>query len=209
MFLNEVHETGGPVSIVSLVPSQTELLYDLGLDKEVTGITKFCVHPAHWQQTKVRIGGTKNLNLAKIKSLNPTLIIANKEENVRSQVEQLSDYPVWLTDVNNLEDACRMISDLGQITGVPHQAAAMVKKIADGFDKLGVMPTPIPVAYLIWKDPYMTVGGDTFIHDMITRTGMRNVFAHTRRYPEINLEDIKKSGCTFLLLSSEPFPFQQ
>src|ERR1700741_3198050 len=94
-----------PQRIISLVPSQTELLFDLGLDKEVVGITKFCVHPPEWFQTKTRVGGTKQLKIDLIKQLQPDLIIANKEENVKEQIEELEKhFPVWISDVNNLED---------------------------------------------------------------------------------------------------------
>ncbi|MBS1497266.1 MAG: ABC transporter substrate-binding protein, partial [Bacteroidetes bacterium] len=96
--------------IISLVPSQTELLYHLGLEEEVAGITKFCIHPDAWHKAKPRIGGTKNINISKIKNLSPTLIIANKEENVKEQITLLAhEYDVWVTDVNNLQDALQMI----------------------------------------------------------------------------------------------------
>ena len=96
----------GPQRIISLVPSQTELLADLGLDQEVIGITKFCVHPNHWLKTKTRVGGTKQLDIELIRSLKPDLIIGNKEENVREQVEELrTEFPTWISDVNSPETA--------------------------------------------------------------------------------------------------------
>lgn len=208
MFLNNSIQVQGLSSIVSLVPSLTELLYNLGLEAEVTGITKFCVHPAHWQKEKIGIGGTKTVDIKKVKSLTPTLIIANKEENVKSQVEDLADYPVWVTDVNNLEDACEMITDLGRITRKEKKAEVLVKEIMRAFTELETVKKPVHVAYLIWKKPFMSIGGDTFIHDMLTRTGMRNVFADKRRYPVVSIEDIRNSGCEVLLLSSEPYPFK-
>ena len=95
-----------PHRIISLVPSQTELLYDLGLHNEVIGITKFCVHPQEWFQHKTRVGGTRQINIDIIHELRPDLIIANKEENVKEQVEELAGYyPVWISDVKHLEAA--------------------------------------------------------------------------------------------------------
>ena len=107
-----------PKRIISLVPSQTELLHYLGLEQETVGITKFCVHPKEWFNTKTRVGGTKAIKKDIIQQLQPDLIIANKEENVKEQVEDLAkDHPVWVTDVNDLESALQMINDIGELTG--------------------------------------------------------------------------------------------
>ena len=209
MYLNERVGVTGYQPIISLVPSQTELLHYLGLEKEVIAITKFCVHPTEWFKNKIKVGGTKTIDVEKIKALQPSLIIANIEENVKSQVEALSDFPVWLTDVNNLDDSLKMIADVGSITGTSEKATILIKSIQEKFSLLNKPVRPVNVAYLIWKEPYMTIGGDTFIHDMLTRTGMRNVFKHKLRYPQLTVEEIKDSGCELLLLSSEPFPFQQ
>jgi ABC-type Fe3+-hydroxamate transport system substrate-binding protein len=199
-----------PCRIVSLVPSQTELLYDLHLEEAVVGITKFCIHPTEWFRNKTRIGGTKNIDIPAIRILQPDLIIANKEENVQQQIEELAlDFAVWVTDVNTLGDALRMIADIGQLTHKEKEAGEMVKKIEEVFVALKIPLPHIPAAYLIWKDPFMTVGADTFIHDMMLRAGFENVFAHQRRYPAVTMSELKASGCRVLLLSSEPYPFQQ
>ena len=198
-----------PRRIISLVPSQTELLYDLGLTDEVVGITKFCVHPQAWFHSKTRIGGTKQLNLEKIKNLKPDLIIANKEENLKEQVEELEKYfPVWTSDVNRLENAISMISAVGEIVGRNEQAMAIVNLIHRTYNQLH-LPLSRRAAYFIWKDPYMTVGGDTFIHDMMRRAGFENIFYDHVRYPETTIQQLKQLGCETLLLSSEPFPFNQ
>lgn len=199
-----------PKRIISLVPSQTELLFDLELETETAAITKFCIHPASWFSTKVKIGGTKTVNLNKIKQLQPDLIIANKEENVKEQIETLSlDYPVWLTDVNNLSDALQMIEDIGALTGKQNKAASIIHTIKTGFKDLQKIGNPIKVAYLIWRKPYMTIGGDTFINDMLLQCGFQNIFAHKTRYPQVNIEDLQIANCQLLLLSSEPYPFKQ
>ena len=199
--------------IISLVPSQTELLACLGLEEEVIGITKFCVHPQKWFHQKTRIGGTKNLNLEKIEQLSPDLIIANKEENVKEQIEQLSGkYDMWITDVNNLDEAIKMIDDIGKLTQRRQQASALSLKIREGFEKLkkvGSEKRKTRAAYFIWKDPWMVAANQTFINDMLQYAGIENVFANLDRYPEISLNAIKEKNTELILLSSEPYPFQQ
>ena len=199
-----------PKRIVSLVPSQTELLFDLGLEAETVGITKFCVHPKSWFKTKEKVGGTKTVNIDKIHRLQADLIIANKEENVKEQIEVLAnDYPVWLTDVNSLENALQMISDIGQLTGKNETALSLVNTISTAFKALPQINHPIKTAYLIWQKPYMTIGVDTFINDMLLQCGFENVFANKTRYPQININDLQTANCQLLLLSSEPYPFKQ
>lgn len=198
-----------PERIVSVVPSQTELLYDLGLDKEVVGITKFCVHPDDWFRNKTRVGGTKKLNIDKIRELNPDLIIANKEENTKEEIELLAkEFPVWLSDITNLPGAVNMIQALGQVTGQEGKANALVEEIIQGFQQLHKANKPKRVAYFIWRNPWMSVGYDTFIHSMIHTMGWQNVLADHTRYPEVTLEQIKDYNPELVLLSSEPYPFK-
>jgi ABC-type Fe3+-hydroxamate transport system substrate-binding protein len=205
-----IHLPGSPKRIVSLVPSQTELLADLGLEHEVVGITKFCVHPGSWFRSKKRVGGTKMVHAEIIHALQPDLIIANKEENVKEQVEELMQhYPVWVSDVNTIEDAVSMIMALGDITNTATRAATMVHAIEQGFSQLATASPFVRTAYLIWKNPYMTIGHDTFIHHLLTRCGLHNVFGDQARYPAITIEQLQESGCELLLLSSEPYPFKQ
>jgi ABC-type Fe3+-hydroxamate transport system substrate-binding protein len=203
-----------PERIISLVPSQTELLFDLGLNKEIAGITKYCIHPEEWFHTKTRVGGTKQLKMDIIHQLRPDLIIANKEENLQEEIEALAnDYPVWLTDIKNLDDALKMIEDVGKLVDKQTAAQSLVKEINKGFDSLHsqhktVNPKP-QTAYLIWQKPYMTVGGDTFINDMLSRCGFENIFSNKTRYPEITVSQLQTTNCQLLLLPSEPFPFKQ
>ncbi len=216
MLLSSPHDLSNPPQrIVSLVPSQTELLYDLGLEKETVGITKFCVHPETWFRTKTRVGGTKTIKKDIIDQLQPDLIIANKEENVKEQVEELAkEYPVWVTDVNDLESALHMIGDIGALTNKSTQAQQMVAAIKRQFSELArsqpkTKNTKLKIAYLIWRKPYMSVGGDTFINDMLQRCGLTNIFLNKTRYPEITVDALKEAGCELVLLSSEPYPFKQ
>ena len=199
-----------PQRIISVVPSQTELLFDLGLEAETIGITRFCVHPPYWFKTKEKIGGTKTIHTDKIHQLQPDLIIANKEENIKEQIEQLAgNYPIWLTDVNNLEDALQMITDIGVLTQKDEAALNISNQVKQSFKQLKQAATKTKTAYLIWRKPYMTIGGDTFINDMLQQCGFKNIFAHKTRYPEINIEDLQTLNCQLLLLSSEPYPFIQ
>lgn len=199
-----------PKRIISLVPSQTELLHDLGLEQETVGITRFCVHPAEWFRTKTRIGGTKTIHPGIIHQLKPDLIIANREENLKEQIELLAkDYPVWVTDVNNLNRALAMISDIGKLTGKYLIAETIIERISDSFRNLSLTRPPVKTAYLIWRKPYMITGEDTFINDMLLKCGFKNVFAGKIRYPEISISELQNSNCQLLILSSEPYPFKQ
>lgn len=203
-----------PRRIVSLVPSQTELLFDLGLSEEVVGVTKFCVHPPN---QKLRIGGTKRLHIEKIKGLQPDLIIANKEENEREQVESLmKEFPVWVTDVHDFPGALEMIRQVSMITGRGVKGAQLCAEIIGAFNELallkGLSSFKVPgrkVAYFIWKDPWMVAGGDTFISAMLEQCGLENVFKGRTRYPVIRPEDLQHTDCQLVLLSSEPFPFKE
>jgi ABC-type Fe3+-hydroxamate transport system substrate-binding protein len=193
-----------------LVPSQTELLYDLGLDKETIGITRFCIHPEIWYRTKTRIGGTKDLHLDKIKGMQPDLVIANKEENTREQVEEIRKYcPVWTSDISRLTDAMEMIRAIGRLTGKTDSANKLASDIEAELAALTGEFTPLTAAYLIWKDPYMTAGGDTFINEMMNICGLKNAFGHKLRYPEVTVEEIRKISPNVVLLSSEPYPFRE
>ncbi len=174
--------------IISLVPSQTELLYDLGLNEEVIGITKFCIHPTGWFRSKQRIGGTKTVNINLIKTLKPDLIIANKEENVKEQIEQLRGIaPVFVSDINTLEKALEMIKSIGKLVNKQNTANELITKIEEAFKQLIPVNQKINTAYFIWKNPYMAAGGDTFIHNMLNRCGFINIFQNTNRYPEVSV----------------------
>ncbi|RYZ45202.1 MAG: cobalamin-binding protein, partial [Chitinophagaceae bacterium] len=153
-FTDQLHRslslTSPPKRIVSLVPSQTELLAALGLEAEVVGITKFCIHPNEWFCHKTRIGGTKNVQLEKVAALAPDLIIANKEENVQEQVEALAkQYPVYISDVNDIDDALQMIGGIGRITGKEEEANRIAMAIQHEFAQLTVPSSPLRAAYLI------------------------------------------------------------
>lgn len=199
-----------PKKIISLVPSQTELLYDLGLEAEVVGITRFCVHPEVWFRNKERIGGTKQLHFEKIRSLNPDLIIANKEENEKEQIEALAkEFPVWVSDVNTVYEALEMIRQIGILTNRKPAAEKLAAEIDSAFSSIKKSETPKKVVYFIWKNPWMAVGGKNFINDILETIGWENVLKNEPRYPEISLEILEKKQPEIILLSSEPYPFKE
>jgi len=198
-----------PKRIISLVPSQTELLYDLGLRDEVVGITKFCVHPQDWFRTKKRVGGTKNVHIDIVRALQPDLIIANKEENTKEQIEELATlFPTWVSNIQTIDEGLQMIRNVGELVGKPQQAITIADEIKTGFASLSKATTPKRVAYFIWRNPWMCAGGDTFISNMIETIGWHNVLADTLRYPAIELEELKNKQPDLILLSSEPYPFK-
>lgn len=197
-----------PRRIVSLVPSQTELLFDLGLGEEVVGLTKFCIHPAGKKKEKTIVGGPKNFHFDTIAGLEPDLILGNKEENYEAGITKLAgQYPVWMSDIQNLADALEMIRQVGAVTARLTEAENLIRKIRQEFASLRPQRL-IPTAYLIWRNPYMSVGADTFIHGMLQACGLQNVFSQEVRYPEITLETLAKTAPQVILLSSEPYPFQ-
>jgi ABC-type Fe3+-hydroxamate transport system substrate-binding protein len=204
---NEVKFSSSPSRIISLVPSQTELLFDLGLEREIVGITKFCIHPRDKVKNVDRVGGTKKFDFDKIIALKPDLIIGNKEENYKEGIEELQKkFTVWMSDINDIYDALFMIQSIGEITGKEEKAyeiAFEIKKDILSF-KTGLKKK---VLYLIWKNPYMTIGSDTFIQNMLQIAGFENVFKNHSRYPELSEADIINAEPEIILLSSEPYPF--
>jgi len=200
-----------PKRIISLVPSQTELLFDLGLDEELIGLTKFCIHPIEKFAGRTKVGGTKKLNIDLIKDLKPDLIIGNKEENTQSDIEELSEYfPVWMSDIFTLADAKITIALIGEIVNRAPEADYLNHLITAGFNDLQTLALQHDidkkVAYLIWRKPYMAAGKDTFIDDVLMLNGMTNVITESR-YPEVNLAELQALNPDLILLSSEPYPF--
>ena len=199
-----------PEKIISLVPSITYLLFALGLDNEVAGITRFCKLPAHWKKQKTKIGGTKDIKFDRIAGLKPDIILANKEENTKEIVSELQKTaPVYVSDIQNLEDNYRLITDMGKIFNREDTAQKLKQEIqaaSTNYRQLG--KSPKKTAYFIWKAPWMTVGGDTFINHMLQIAGFDNIFADKLRYPEVDLQQLQTLAPEIILLSSEPYPFK-
>jgi len=201
-----------PKRIISLVPSQTELIVDLGLLDRLVGITKFCVHPENLRSNIQVVGGTKQINLEKIRSLNPDIIICNKEENTKEMVLQLEELaPVWVSDVDSVATSLDLIDSLGLLFSVEEKASAMRAQIElemRSFVDWMKSRSFKKVAYLIWKNPYMAAGQTTFINELLRLNKFDNVIIDpASRYPEIGLELLKQAD--LILLSSEPYPFKE
>ena len=202
-----------PKRIISLVPSQTELLFDLGFEDAIVGITKFCVHPIHFKGIKTIVGGTKSVKTAKIKVLQPDIIICNKEENTLEIVQELSQIcPVWVTDIVSIDDNLQMIQDFGQLFNKRTEAQKWIDKINfahQGFKQF-IKDKPVKkAAYFIWANPFMVAGNHIFINELLQLNHFENIYKYKDgRYPEIELKKIRLDGDPdYVFLSSEPFPF--
>lgn len=201
-----------PGRILSLVPSQTELLFDLGLGPRIAGITKFCVHPENARISCTIIGGTKTIHYERLQEIKPDLIIGNKEENEELMIQHLEEkYPIWISDIYDLEDAWTMIHEIGRITNTVEKAQQIVQSAQESLRNIPPVANDnkLRAAYLIWKSPWMGVGRHTFIHSMLEVAGFENALGHLERYPELTDQDLKAINPDVVLLSSEPFPFTE
>lgn len=202
---HKVQLSAYPKRIISLVPSFTELLFDLGLDREVVGVTQYCVFPKNKVDLRTKIGGPKEFDFSLIDALKPDLIIGDKEENYAEGIHQLQQkYPLWVSNIRSIDDAFNMIKDIGKLVNRQEESEYLIKIIDVGLNSLPNQPV-VKTAYLIWKNPYMAVGRDTFIHAMLERCGFINIFSNKQRYPKIHLDELKDSEV--ILLSSEPYSF--
>jgi iron complex transport system substrate-binding protein len=202
-----------PKRIVSLVPSQTELLVDLGLEDYIVGVTKFCVHPNHLRKSKTIVGGTKQVNVDKIIALQPDIILCNKEENSLEIIEQLDGVaPIHVSDIYNIDDCFELIKMYGYVFKVEQIAVHLVTSIQverNQFKQNLQTKQVKQVAYLIWKKPWMIAASNTFIDYMISEAGFVNAFKDLERYPEISIDDSILQKTDVIFLSSEPFPFKE
>tara|TARA_R110001592_G_scaffold303944_2_gene576232 strand:+ start:50 stop:832 length:783 start_codon:yes stop_codon:yes gene_type:complete len=202
-----------PKRIISLVPSQTELLVDLGLESSIVGVTKFCVHPKHLRMSKAVVGGTKQINIEKIEALRPDIILCNKEENTKEIIESLKEIAaIHVSDIYNLEDCFELINMYGEIFNIERTTSTLVSNIQlerEAFQLQFQNRDKLKVAYFIWKKPWMVAASDNFIDVMITEAGFVNVYKEEKRYPEIDLNNPKLKEADLIFLSSEPFPFKE
>jgi len=202
-----------PKRIVSLVPSQTELLCDLALENELVGITKFCVHPYHLKSTKTIVGGTKKVDFEKIKALNPDFILCNKEENSYAFLPELEKIaPTYFSDVNNIQNSVDLILRLGSIFNRRTEADNLAHKIEFKLNDFNQFIKDKPtrkVAYFIWAKPWMVAGNNTYINEMLQLNKFENIYDTMSRYPKIEINKIRHEGDPdVIILSSEPFSFK-
>ena len=201
-----------PQRIISLVPSLTELISELGIEKQLVGITQFCKHPYHLKSTKTIVGGTKKVDFEKIKSLNPDFILCAKEENTPKLVAELENIAtVFVADVKSVQESILLIEVLGRILHCQTNAENLIQKmkfhLADFKNFTKYLPRK-KVAYFIWENPWMVVGNDCYINDLLKLNNFINVYEAKGRYPEIAVENIRKDGNPkIILLPTEPFPF--
>lgn len=200
-----------PQRIISLCPSITETLFALGAADRIVGVTRYCLHPALEVEQKKAVGGTKQLRRDDIRSLEPDLIIAEKEENTPEDVYALAaHYPVFVTDVVDYDSACKMIHSLGELCELQAPAAQLTAEIHARFATLPRLKKPLRIAYMIWRKPYMCVAAGTYIDTMLARCGLENAFRRHpsgSRYPQVDTEQLQAAKLDAVLLSSEPFPF--
>ncbi len=201
-----------PKRIISLVPSQTELLFDLGLNEEVVGITKFCIHPKDKFKATEKVGGTKKLDIQKIRALKPDLIIGNKEENQQEDIELLmQEFPIWMSDIYNLNDAVDMISRIAALVGRKDEGTLMANEVKANFKELLHNVDQIhlkSIAYFIWHQPNMLAGKNTFIDEMLVYCGCKNII-DLNRYPSLTPTELGDLRPEIVFLSSEPYPFSK
>ncbi len=197
-----------PERIISLVPSQTELLVDLGIAERLIGRTRYCIHPREKLSLVADIGGTKKIDLEKIKALKPDLFLAEKEENPVEMVDSLSALaPVYATDVTSIPSAISMCKEVGLLTGLKADSlATQIEKAM--IEARRIMKRSERVLYLIWQKPWMVAGRETFIHSCLEHIGFQNAVT-TSRYPELDQNAMIKLNPERVFLSSEPFPFKE
>lgn len=202
-----------PKRIISLVPSQTELLCDLALENQLIGITQFCKHPYHLKSTKTIVGGTKKVDYDKIKALNPDFILCNKEENAYDMLPELEKIaPTYFSDINTLNQSIDFILHLGSILNRRTEADNLTHKIefnlADFQQFMKDKPTR-KVAYFIWAKPWMVAANETYINEMLKLNKFENIYTDISRYPKVEVNRIRYEGDPdVVILSSEPFPFK-
>jgi ABC-type Fe3+-hydroxamate transport system substrate-binding protein len=200
------------VRIVSLCPSITETLIDLGLSRQIVGVTRFCIHPAEVVKGIPKVGGTKNPDLAAIDAAAPDLVFVNAEENRREDYEVLaSKYTVDVSMPRNVAEVPQQLRRFGMRLGRSDAAEARAAELEDALAALERRSKPsFSYAYLVWKKPWMAVGPDTYVSDLLSRAGGRNVFGDSAdRYPEITVEALAAKKPELVLLPDEPYPFDE
>jgi ABC-type Fe3+-hydroxamate transport system substrate-binding protein len=203
-----------PRRIVSLIPSTTELLCALGLADALVGVTVYCVEPRDVVRGKTRVGGEKDPDLVAIRALAPDLVVANIEENRREDVDALraAGIPVWVTYPRTVAEGLAMIRDLGDVTGARERAGAMLDELEPLYRRVrerAAARRPVRVFYPIWRRPWMTIGADTYVHDLLSTCGGANVFADRIRYPTVSLEEMAARAPEVIVLPDEPFRFRR
>lgn len=197
--------------IVSLVPSLTELLFDLGLGSYVVGRTGFCIHPATQVAAVPKVGGTKDVNIEKIRRLAPTHLIVNIDENEKPTVDMLTEFVphIIVTHPITSRDNLALYDLFGSIFNVPDAATALMQAFELAYAQVQPATPPERVLYCIWRDPWMSIGPDTYISHMLALKGWQHwQFAgNPARYPVFEWDQLPLAQIDRILLSSEPYRF--
>ncbi len=207
-----LHSLAHPAQrIVSLVPSATETLHQLGLADRIVGITRFCVHPHPWVKGMPKVGGTKDVDIQRVLDLKPDLVVGNCEENTREIFDALDPHvPVWAPLPKTIPEAINDLHHMGQLTHTESMAKHFVQCATDAWETAKQQATPFTYAYFIWRNPWMSISNDTFIARMLEAVGGINVFGdNPERFPEIDIGIGMQQMPDVVLLSSEPFPFKE
>jgi ABC-type Fe3+-hydroxamate transport system substrate-binding protein len=201
--------------IVSLCPSLTELVFDLGLGDSLVGVTKFCVHPADRVRGIEKVGGTKTPKVERIAELAPELVLLNEEENRAEDAEALeaAGLACHISFPKTAIETAEMVRSIGEAVGRPDKAEDIARSIEDAARLVreeSEGKSAVRYAYLIWREPLMSVSGDTFISDLLRLAGGENAFVdRPKRYPVVEARDLAAAGLDAVLLSTEPYPFQE
>jgi len=198
-----------PERIVSLVPSLTEALFAFGAGKRVVGRTRYCTQPPRAVGRVAKVGGTKKVDVEKVLSLEPDLVLAIREENSREDVEALMEagVPALLGAPETVAGAIAFLWEMAGRIEAP-MAREVIEPIERVYGRLMEKTAkPLRVFVPIWKSPYMGVGADTYAHDVLKVCGGKNVFGGRERYPEVTLAEVETSRPEVVLLPDEPYPF--
>jgi ABC-type Fe3+-hydroxamate transport system substrate-binding protein len=200
--------------VVSLCPSLTELVFDLGLGDSLVGVTEYCVHPAEGVRRVEKVGGTKTPDVARIAALAPDLVLLNEEENRREDAEALTaaGVPCHVSFPRDALETAAMVRDIGAALDSADAAESIARDIEQRRERVLAAARgarEVSWAYLIWRKPWMSVNADTFAHALLSQAGGRNVFAsRDERYPVVTPEELAAADPELVLLCSEPFPFE-
>ena len=197
-----------PATIVSLCPSVTETLCDLGLSEKIIGITDYCIHPKDIVKNINKVGGTKTVSITKVKTLKPEIIFAVKEENSKKTIKILSEiFPCYVFDINSFSDALKMINTLGEIFSKTKNATSLSENIVKAFSKIQVTKQHVDYLYFVWKNPWMVAGNNTYIESLLSKFYLKNII-NKSKYPKIELKNIS-SDPQIIFLPSEPYKFSK
>lgn len=206
---NPIFLSDTPKTLISGTPSLTETFIHCCPPHSVLARTKFCTHPRKIVTSIPKIGGTKHLHINRIIDLNPDIVILNKEENTYEDYLKISKYiPVYVSDIVDTHSLICFLNDMADIFKL-NSFSNLCFEINRNRSATRAYEDKKRVAYLIWSNPYMTVGGDTFINHMLEEAGFINIFRYINRYPEVTWNEILGHHPDFIFLSSEPFPFSQ